>query len=59
MGKGKHSAQRKSSSTRGIDKGEKCQKSPLKIRFAKDNRMYRTDPREYAKAEQLVIELNK
>jgi len=47
-----------SSSTAGILKGDNCQKSPLKIQFCKDARMYRTNPRKYAVAEAIVRRLN-
>lgn len=55
----KHTHKRESSSTAGKLKGANCQKSPLKTQFAKDSRMYRTDPKAYAKAEELVRALNK
>ena len=49
----------KGSSTPGILKGDNCQKSPIKIQFCKDNRMYRTDPKKFAVAEEVIRNLNK
>ena len=47
------------SSTDGIKKGMSCQKTPRKLRLAKDSRFYKNDPRNYAKACQEVDLLNK
>lgn len=47
------------SSTAGILKGENCQKSDLKRQFAKDGRMYKTNPKRFAEAEKVVRRLNK
>ncbi len=56
---GKHTYKRESSSTPGKSKGANCQKSELKTQFAKDSRMYRTDPKKFAQAEEIVRALNK
>lgn len=49
----------KGSSTKGILKGDNCQKSELKVQFCKDNRMYRTNPKKFREAEIIVRNLNK
>ena len=42
------------SSTPGKSKGSNCQKSIIKTQAAKDNRFYKTDPVNYAKACHLI-----
>lgn len=49
----------RASSTKGILKGENCRKSVLKTQFAKDSRMHKTCPNEYAAVEEIVYALNK
>lgn len=55
----KQAKQKQGSSTKGILKGDNCQKSDLKMQFCKDNRMYRTNPKRFAEAEKVVRALNK
>lgn len=49
----------KGSSTAGILKGDNCKKSPLKIRYARDSRFYKTDPLNYLAACAEIDKLNK
>ena len=48
----------KGSSTEGIKKGMNCQKTPRKVRLAKDSRFYKTDPLNYLKACEETNRLN-
>jgi len=47
------------SSTPGKMKGPNCHKSPLKMRYAKDVKFYKTDPLQYEQACIEVDALNK
>ena len=55
----KHVEKKKSSSTAGKEKGANCQKSDLKVQFAKDGKMHKKDPKKYAQVEKIIRELNK
>lgn len=49
----------RASSTKGILKGENCRKSPLKTQLAKDTRMHKTCPDQFAQVSEIVNRLNR
>lgn len=49
----------KSSSTPGREKSDNCQKTPEKVQFCKDHKMYKREPSKYKQVEDQVRKLNK